>query len=112
MLYLYRRVIFGTITRDDLRNMLDLTPREKAIFAPLIVLVLWMGIYPSSFLVPIRTSVDHLVAQVNAANKNPRQADAGGGDQVKHRHPGEGRDASFSGSGSRSVGPGLRRDDE
>jgi len=30
----------------------------------------------------IRTSVDHLVAQVNAANKNPRQADAGGGDQV------------------------------
>src|SRR6201992_4141452 len=32
MLYLYRRVVFGTITRDDLRNILDLTPREKAIF--------------------------------------------------------------------------------
>jgi hypothetical protein len=38
-----------------------------------------MGIYPSSFLIPIRTSVDHLVAQVNAANK-PRQADAGAGE--------------------------------
>ncbi|HMD65563.1 MAG TPA: NADH-quinone oxidoreductase subunit M, partial [Stellaceae bacterium] len=67
MLYLYRRVIFGTITRADLRGMLDLSPREKAVFAPLLVLVLWMGIYPSSFLRPIQVSVDHLVQQVNAA---------------------------------------------
>jgi NADH-quinone oxidoreductase subunit M len=67
MLYLYRRVIFGTITRADLRAMLDLSPREKAVFAPLLVLVLWMGIYPSSFLRPIQVSVDHLVQQVTAA---------------------------------------------
>ncbi len=67
MLYLYRRVIFGTITRDDLRNILDLSPREKVVFAPLVVLVLWMGIYPMSFLGPIRASVDHLVQQVSAA---------------------------------------------
>src|SRR4029077_997414 len=66
MLYLYRRVIFGTITREDLRGMLDLSPREKAVFAPLLVLVLWMGLYPSSFLRPIQVSVDHLVPQVNA----------------------------------------------
>ena len=67
MLYLYRRVIFGTITRADLRGMLDLSPREKAVFAPLLALVLWMGIYPSSFLRPIQASVDHLVQQVTAA---------------------------------------------
>ncbi len=67
MLYLYRRVIFGTITRADLRDILDLSPREKAVFAPLLVLVLWMGIYPSSFLRPIRASVDHIVAQATAA---------------------------------------------
>jgi len=67
LLYLYRRVIFGTIPREDLRNMLDLSPREKFVFAPLLLLVLWIGIYPSSFLVPIRTSVEHLVQQVNAA---------------------------------------------
>ena len=82
MLYLYRRVIFGTITRDDLRAMTDLSLREKIVFAPLLVLVLWMGIYPSSFLAPIRISVDHLVAQVNTANKTPRQANAGIGDPV------------------------------
>ncbi len=49
MLFLYRRVVFGTITRDDLRGILDLSPREIAIFAPLVGLTLWMGIYPSSF---------------------------------------------------------------
>ena len=49
-------------------------------FLVLLLLVLWMGIYPSSFLTPIRTSVDHLVAQVNAANKTPRRADAGVGE--------------------------------
>src|SRR3954453_15427725 len=45
MLYLYRRVIFGTLMRADLRSMLDLSLREKLMFAPLIVIVLWMGIY-------------------------------------------------------------------
>jgi NADH-quinone oxidoreductase subunit M len=72
MLYLYRRVIFGTITRDDLRNILDLSPREKAVFVPLLLLVLWMGIYPASFLGPIHVTVDHLVQQVGAAQAGQR----------------------------------------
>ena len=48
-LWLYRRIIFGRITRDDLRGILDLSPREVAVFAPLVVLTIWMGVYPSSF---------------------------------------------------------------
>jgi NADH-quinone oxidoreductase subunit M len=48
-LFLYRRIIFGTITRADLRGILDLSPREIAIFVPLALVTLWMGIYPSSF---------------------------------------------------------------
>ncbi|QNT70666.1 NADH-quinone oxidoreductase subunit M [Defluviicoccus vanus] len=73
MLYLYRRVIFGTLTKDALKSMMDLTPREIAIFAPLVVLVLWMGIYPSSFLDVIHVSVDHLVTRVQLAS-NPQAA--------------------------------------
>jgi NADH-quinone oxidoreductase subunit M len=49
MLYLYRRVIFGRLTKEDLRSILDLSPREVAIFVPLILLTLWMGIVPTSF---------------------------------------------------------------
>jgi NADH-quinone oxidoreductase subunit M len=75
MLYLYRRVVFGTITREDLRNIVDLSPREKAVFAPLVVLVLWMGLYPNSFLLPIRASVDHLVQQAGAAIKAQQRAE-------------------------------------
>jgi NADH-quinone oxidoreductase subunit M len=75
MLYLYRRVIFGTITRDDLRGMLDLSLREKIVFAPLLLVVLWMGVYPSSFLIPIRASVDNLVQRVSAAQKSAENAD-------------------------------------
>jgi NADH-quinone oxidoreductase subunit M len=71
MLYLYRRVIFGTITRADLRGILDLSPREKFIFAPLLLLVLWMGIYPTSFLRPIQASVDHIIAQSTVATAAP-----------------------------------------
>jgi NADH-quinone oxidoreductase subunit M len=47
MLYLYRRVVLGALTKESLMRIKDLTPREIAVFAPLVVLVLWMGIYPS-----------------------------------------------------------------
>jgi NADH-quinone oxidoreductase subunit M len=72
MLYLYRRVIFGTITRDEVRAMLDLNPREKFVFAPLLILVLWMGVYPEPFLAPIRPTVDALVARVATVRKQAR----------------------------------------
>jgi NADH-quinone oxidoreductase subunit M len=72
MLYLYRRVIFGTITREDVRRMLDLSWREKAVFAPLVAIVLWMGLYPNSFLRPIRASADHIVHQVAVAQEAAR----------------------------------------
>jgi NADH-quinone oxidoreductase subunit M len=77
MLYLYRRIIFGTITRDDVRAMLDLSPREKFVFAPLLVLVLWMGIYPESFLAPIRPTVDALVAHVASVQQQARAVEPG-----------------------------------
>jgi len=64
MLYLYRRVVFGKLTKDSLKKILDLSPREIAVFAPLVFLVLWMGIYSTPFLDVIHVSVDHLMGQV------------------------------------------------
>jgi NADH-quinone oxidoreductase subunit M len=65
MLYLYRRVIFGSLTKDDLKRILDLDWREKAIFAPLVLIVLWMGIYPVSFLDVMSASVSQLIENYN-----------------------------------------------
>ncbi|MES1152779.1 MAG: NADH-quinone oxidoreductase subunit M, partial [Dongia sp.] len=61
MLWLYRRVIFGKLEKPDLKGLLDLSPREVAIFAPLILIVFWMGIYPGSFTSIFDASVDNLV---------------------------------------------------
>jgi len=61
MLYLYRRVIFGKLVHEDLKAILDLSPREIALFAPLVAVVLWMGLYPASFLGPMHASVAKLI---------------------------------------------------
>jgi NADH-quinone oxidoreductase subunit M len=67
MLWLYRRVVFGKLEKDDVRAMLDLSPREIAIFAPLILIVLWMGIYPASFTSITGPAVDQLIANYQVA---------------------------------------------
>jgi NADH-quinone oxidoreductase subunit M len=67
MLWLYRRVIFGELTKDELKDILDLSPREIAIFAPMILLVLLIGIYPEPFLEVIRVSVENLIIQAGGA---------------------------------------------
>jgi len=67
MLYLYRRVAFGKVTKPDLRALLDLSPREYAVFLPLILLTLWMGVYPQSFLAFFEASVANLIARHEAA---------------------------------------------
>ncbi|WP_120496058.1 NADH-quinone oxidoreductase subunit M [Kiloniella sp. EL199] len=67
MLYLYRKVIFGKLEKDDVKALLDLNWREKAVFAPLIVLTLWMGIYPPSFLDIMSASVSNLITNYETA---------------------------------------------
>jgi len=67
MLYLYRRVIFGVLTKKDLLSIVDLNWREKVVFAPLIVLTLWMGIYPAPFLDIMSASVTALIENYEAS---------------------------------------------
>jgi NADH-quinone oxidoreductase subunit M len=73
MLYLYRRVLFGTLTKDTLKGLADLSPREAAVFAPLAVLTLWMGVFPTSFTAFFDQSVAQLIAQHAAAIAATRQ---------------------------------------
>jgi NADH-quinone oxidoreductase subunit M len=73
MLYLYRRVVFGELTKDDVRAMPDLNAREWTIMVPLAAVTLWMGVYPESFLAPMRQDVQTLVARV-ADSRAPSDA--------------------------------------
>ena len=67
MLYLYRRIIFGKLTKENLMKVVDMSPREWVVFAPLLVLTIWMGVYPAPFLDFIHVSVQHLIDQVQTA---------------------------------------------
>jgi NADH-quinone oxidoreductase subunit M len=67
MLYLYRRVIFGALTKDALKAITDLTPREVLVFAPLVFVVFWLGIYPSPVLNVTHASVQNIVERLDVA---------------------------------------------
>ncbi|PEQ13389.1 NADH-quinone oxidoreductase subunit M [Novosphingobium sp. PC22D] len=67
MLYLYRRVAFGEQKHADAAAMGDLTLREYLMMIPLALAVLWMGIYPESFLAPMRADIQALDARIARA---------------------------------------------
>ncbi|WP_267381011.1 MULTISPECIES: NADH-quinone oxidoreductase subunit M [unclassified Sphingomonas] len=67
MLFLYRRVAFGEIRSDEVRGMADLSSRELWLLAPIAAVVLWMGVYPESFLSPMRKDIGVLLARVDRA---------------------------------------------
>jgi len=73
-LWLYRKIIFGELTKDSLKAILDMNRREIAVFLPLVLITLWMGIYPNSFLDPMAPAVDKLIGDYNAALKLARTA--------------------------------------
>jgi NADH-quinone oxidoreductase subunit M len=63
-LWMYKRVIFGTVTSDHVAAMQDLNKREFGMLAALAILVLAMGLYPKPFTDVMQTSVDALLKHV------------------------------------------------
>jgi len=76
MLWLYRRVIFGALEKEDLKSILDMNRREILVFAPLLVLTIWMGVYPAPFLDVMHVAVDGLVKDHQQALAAARESAA------------------------------------
>ncbi|RCS21972.1 NADH-quinone oxidoreductase subunit M [Phyllobacterium salinisoli] len=66
-LWLYRRVIFGALDKESLKALLDLSPREKVILYPLVVLTIFFGVYPAPVFHVTAAAVGALVNQYNAS---------------------------------------------
>ena len=66
-LWLYRRVVMGDLIKEGLKSITDMTGREKAIFAPLVVMTLLLGVYPSLVTDIIGPSVEALIGQYDTA---------------------------------------------
>jgi NADH-quinone oxidoreductase subunit M len=66
-LWLYRRVVFGDLIKESLKSITDMTLRERAIFAPLVVMTILLGVYPSLVTDIIGPSVEALVQNYDTA---------------------------------------------
>ena len=77
-LWLYRRVIYGALTKESLKGLLDLSGREKAIIYPLVALVILFGVYPAPILDVTAASVEALVNNVNLSIEAAEAAAADG----------------------------------
>jgi NADH-quinone oxidoreductase subunit M len=61
LLWLYQRVFFGTVTNPKNEKLHDLTPREIATFAPLLIMAFWIGLYPKPFFQILEQPVNQIV---------------------------------------------------
>jgi NADH-quinone oxidoreductase subunit M len=66
LLWMYQRVVFGPLTREENRRLADLSPREWALVVPLVVFIVWIGVYPTAFTGPTEATIDALIAQVQS----------------------------------------------
>jgi NADH-quinone oxidoreductase subunit M len=75
MLLLVEKVFFGPVSNPENRTLRDLSWREIAVIAPLLVLIVVMGIFPQPFLAPAKSSVDRLVGRFEQADARLRAND-------------------------------------
>ena len=66
-LWLYRRVIFGSLEKDSLKAITDMSPREVMVLGPLIALTILFGVYPAPILDVTAASVDNLISDFEAS---------------------------------------------
>ena len=66
-LWLYRRVVFGPLIKESLKSITDMDSRERAIFAPFVVMTLLLGVYPSLVTDIIGPSVEALIVNYETA---------------------------------------------
>ncbi|MCC7418582.1 MAG: NADH-quinone oxidoreductase subunit M [Acidobacteria bacterium] len=76
MLWMFQRVNYGPITRQENAAMIDLTPREWAVIAPVVAMTVVMGVLPNLFLRPIGPSVERLLGRLDRAVPTRIQAGA------------------------------------
>ncbi len=67
MLWMYQRVFFGKVTKEENRNLKDVDWREKIILIPLVLLIFWIGIYPKPLLERIEPAAKQVLQQVSRA---------------------------------------------
>ncbi len=69
MLWMFQRVMFNKITNPENSKLKDINKREVALLVPIVMLILWIGIYPKPLLSRMDVSVSHLLTVVDEKYK-------------------------------------------
>lgn len=70
LLWMYQRVVFGEVHNQNLNSLKDLTTREIAILVPVFVFIIWIGVFPGTFL-KLSEKTSSVVIQQVMTNPNP-----------------------------------------
>jgi NADH-quinone oxidoreductase subunit M len=70
MLWMYQRVVFGEVKHDRLHSLKDMTASEIAILIPIFIFIVWIGVYPSTFLGLTESASDSIVKHVLSFSTN------------------------------------------
>jgi NADH-quinone oxidoreductase subunit M len=81
MLWMFRRVIFGPLTKPENQKLLDLNARELLILAPIVALIIVMGVYPQPFLERMQPSVDLTLKRIFAVPQTAAKVEKSGSDR-------------------------------
>jgi NADH-quinone oxidoreductase subunit M len=104
-LWLYRRIIFGKLVKPSLQMIKDLSPREVAILAPLVIATILIGVYPKPIFDVTGASVQNLIDQNKLALSRDRETNV----VMARRSAGHPVEASLGGAelaAERSAPPG------
>jgi NADH-quinone oxidoreductase subunit M len=80
MLWMFQRVMFGPVTHAENEKLSDLSGRERLVFAPLLLLIVWMGVAPQPFLDRMTPALERTLElsqmrAVMSANVKPQALD-------------------------------------
>jgi NADH-quinone oxidoreductase subunit M len=68
MLWMFQRVVWGEISNPHNETLMDIGSRERLTLVPLVILIVWMGMYSNHFLRPMDASIAKLMSRVDHAN--------------------------------------------
>jgi NADH-quinone oxidoreductase subunit M len=111
MLWMFQRVMFGPVTHPENANLKDLSLRERLVFAPLLILILWMGVAPQPFLDRVQPALDRTLALAHQRLGAQASAPAGEVGGVASWGPREEVGVSMGGGGEAAgaTGPADER---
>ncbi len=80
MLWMFQRVMFGPIKNEKNKNLPDLNKREIVYLSMILVFIVWIGVYPKTFLERSQVTIDHTITMIDKGYKqtltqwNPKSA--------------------------------------